>query len=233
MELWIDTSQLDAVEQATRLGILTGVTTNPSIVAASSLEPELLIRQLLEIQPGWVAVQVLTRETEEMIKQARALHAISSRLVIKIPVIQSGLTAIHLLSQEGVPTLATAIFETRQALLAFRAGAHYLAPYLGRVADCGQDPLRLLAEIREIKASYAFSGKVMAAGIRDLSLALNCVSSGVDAMTLPHSVFADFVADSSHTLAALERFEADTASRVPYTQPVSRPTFSSLVPSLP
>ncbi|MFA6915900.1 MAG: transaldolase family protein [Parachlamydiales bacterium] len=209
MEIWIDTANDKFIEKIAELGITTGVTTNPSIASISNYPLEKLISILLQIQDGYVAVQVIADDYEGIVQQAQILHAISPRIVVKIPVIQEGLKAIKALSQRGVNTLATAIFEPSQALLAFLAGANYLAPYLGKIEDLGKDPLEVLEEIQAIKELYGFEGKIMAAGIRGPSLITECAKRGICAVTVPEGVLRNYLDDNTNTLAALLQFSSD------------------------
>lgn len=204
MEIWLDTSNVALVKQS--VGLLDGVTTNPTILSKSKIPPAELIPLLLEAQPGSVAVQVVT---SDIVKEALALASLSYRIVVKIPATQEGYLAIQILSQQGIPTLATALFEPRQALLAFKAGADYLAPYLGRIKDTGADPLAVLGEMESIRQHYGFPGKIMAAGIRDLPTALSCLQLGIGAMTLPDPIFTAFTKDAEPTLLAIDNFSKD------------------------
>lgn len=214
MEIWLDTSNVDLVAHGRKLGIIHGVTTNPTILSLSKLPPQELIAELLEAQNGLVAVQVLSDDLKEMIAQAKNLSAFSSRIIVKIPATQDGIRAIHALSQEGVPTLATAIFEPRQALLAFKAGAHYLAAYLGRIADTGKNPMQVMSEIMAMKLNYGFGGKIMGAGIRELKIAMACVEMGLCAVTLSDKIFNELIEDSVPTLNALDKFAHDWSRSV-------------------
>lgn len=213
MEIWLDTSNVDFVKSVCNLGVLQGVTTNPSIVSLATLCPEDLIDSLLDSQHGLVAVQVLANEAKEMCKQARSLSSISNRIVVKIPVTKEGLRAIYALNQEGIQTLATAIFAPHQALLAFKVGAKYLAPYLGRIADTGSDPIQALEQMRHLKSQYGFNGKIMAAGIRDLATVMACVHMGICAVTLPEKIFQELIEDHQPTLQAVHKFTEDWNGR--------------------
>lgn len=213
MEIWLDTSNVDFVSHASDLRILDGVTTNPSILALSSFSPEELIEKLLDAQKGMVAVQVLSDDVEEMCNEGRMLSAISKRILVKVPATKNGLRAIYALQSEGIPTLATAIFEPQQALLAFKAGASYLAPYLGRIADTGKNPLQVLSQMHSMKLRYGFKGKIMAASIRELPTAINCIEMGICAMTLYDKIFEAFVQDCEPTLQALEKFKEDWSKK--------------------
>lgn len=209
MELWLDTSDVDFVKKASRLGVLHGVTTNPTIAAKSRLSSETLIDKLLKAQSGPVAYQVMGSDTENMYSQGKALAELSKRVIVKIPVTREGLAAIYKLANEGVATLATAIFEPRQAHLAFQAGALYLAPYLGRITDTGGNGLEALGLMQKIKANYRFPGKILAAGIREVEEVLACLEMGIDSITVPEKVFTAFTEDNPQTLHALEKFAQD------------------------
>ena len=178
MEIWLDTSDVNIVTYANGLGFLEGVTTNPTIISLSQISPQELIMRLLEVQSGLVAVQVLSDHANEMYQQAKILSNLSPRILIKIPVTQKGIQALYALNQEGIPTLATAIFELRQALLAFKAGVKYLAPYLGRISDRGANSIEVISQIQLMKVNYGFEGKIMGAGIRDLDTAIACTKIG-------------------------------------------------------
>lgn len=189
MEIRLDTSNKNFVVDASSLGVLQGITTNPTILATSKISPYEVIASLLNAQNGPVAVQVLSNNVEEMCKQAKMLFAISNRILVKIPVTQDGIRAIYALNQEGIPTLATAVFELQQALLAFKAGASYLAPYLGRIADTGKNPIQVISQMHSMKLHYGFEGKIIGAGIRELAVAIACVEIGICAITLTEKIF--------------------------------------------
>lgn len=209
MEIWLDTANENFVAHAAGLGVLHGITTNPTILALSTISPDEVIASLLKLQEGLVAVQVLTDDAMEICRQAKKLFSISNRIIVKIPVTQNGLRAMYALKQEGIPTLATAVFEIQQAFLAFKAGASYLALYLGRIADTGKNPLQVISQIHAMKLRYDFKGKIMGAGIRELSTAMACLEMGVCAATLSEKIFSELVKDCEPTLLALEKFSAD------------------------
>lgn len=213
MEIWLDTANRSIIEKAVGLGtgIVYGVTTNPSIISSESASTplEVLIMDILELHSGPVAVQVIDTDTAGMIRQAKALHAFSSRIIVKIPVTQNGIRAMCALSKEGVLCMATAIFEPRQALLAFKAGARYLAPYLGKIADTGSCPIEVLVYMKMLKENYSFTGEIIAAGVREVSEVISCADVGVKAITLPPTVFEELVSDNKNTQMALEKFSVD------------------------
>lgn len=215
MEIWIDTANEQFIEKISTLGVTTGVTTNPTIAAVSQYPLEKLISILLGIQEGDVAVQVTSSLYEEIVQQAEILHSISPRIIVKIPVIQEGIKAIKHLSRRGIRTLATAIFEPKQALMAFIAGAEYLAPYMGKIEDLGLSSLDALEEMQSIQKHYGFKGKLMAAGIRRPSWIDECAKRGICAVTIPEGVLREYLADNTNTLEALVQFDKDWEKAAP------------------
>lgn len=209
MEIWLDTCNSDTIATACRLGIIDGITTNPSILAAAKEAPEQVIHRLLDIQNGPVAVQVTTDDADEMVKEAIAWHNLSERIIIKIPVIQEGLAAIRTLTQEGVPIMATAVFQPNQALLAAIAGAAYVAPYVCRMFDEGIEAYEALETMAAIYRRYNFKTKILAAALRTTDQITACASMGLAAVTLKSSLFAELVADDKATCKALRAFSED------------------------
>lgn len=213
MEIWLDTSNVDVALYANEFGLFQGVTTNPTLLSLSKICPQELMSKLLAAQQGPVAIQVLSGDADEICRQAKILAAFSSRILVKIPATQSGIKAIYALNQEGISTLATSVFELQQALLAFKAGARYLAPYLGRIADTGKNPFEVVSKMQSMKLHYGFEGKIMGAGIRELTMAMGCIEIGLCAMTLPEKVFMEFVQDNEPTLRSVEKFSQDWSRR--------------------
>ncbi len=206
MEIWLDSSNFDLVGKAYELGFLHGVTTNPSIVAASGYSLEDLLERLLDLQDGPIAIQVVADDEKEMIRQAELITAHSPRVIIKIPVNEAGLHTMSKLTAKNIPVMATAIFEPYQALLAFKIGAHYLAPYVGKMDDVGLDPEKVLTSILKMKTNYGFEGKIIAAGVRDIHTVSTCLELGIDAITLKSQLFDDLFADHTATKEALALF---------------------------
>ncbi|OHX13373.1 hypothetical protein BI347_07505 [Chromobacterium sphagni] len=207
MKIWLDTIDFDAIKDAQALGILAGVTTNPSILGAAASCVEDIIATLLEIQHGQVAVQVISNEMPGMLRQARALAAISPRMVVKIPAINDGFKAISILEKEGVATLATTIFETRQIVLAAMAGASYAAPYVNRIEASTGNAFALLQESQAILEKHRYRTAIMAAAIKSTDQFLRCAQIGVGAITLPPSVYQGLFASSQDIDDSLLRFE--------------------------
>lgn len=209
MEIWLDTCNSETIATACRLGIIDGITTNPSILASAKENPHQTIHHLLDIQSGPVTVQVTADDADGMVKEAMSWRYLSDRLIIKIPVIQEGLAAIRILVQEGIPTMATAVFQPNQALLAAIAGAEYVAPYVCRMFDEGIDAYVALETIAAIYKRYSFKTKILAAALRTTDQITACASMGLDAVTLKSSLFAEFIADDKATCKALRAFSED------------------------
>lgn len=213
MEIWLDTCDSKVIEQANHLGIIYGVTTNPSILAAAKDDHNQVIQRLLDIQDGPLAVQVTAFDADEMIHQGMALHVISDRIIVKIPVIQEGLVAIKSLVQEGVSVMATAVFQCNQALLAALAGADYVAPYLSRMFDEGIDAYASLDSMVTIYKNYQFKTKILAAALRTTDQITACASAGVAAVTLKSTLYSQFVANEQATMNSLRAFAQEWEAR--------------------
>lgn len=213
MDVWLDTCDSKTIELAKKLGILYGVTTNPSLLAAESEDLEHVINRLLDDQDGPLAVQVTADRTDEMIRQAIALHTFSDRIIVKIPVIREGLAAMKELKEQEIPFLATAVFHPNQAILAALAGADFVAPYLCRMFDAGIDAYASLQTILTIYEKYKFKTKVLVAALRTPDQITACAASGVTAVTMKSSLFTQFISDDSTVLASLRGFSEDWAAR--------------------
>ena len=191
------------------------MTTNPSIVAACGQPLHDLVKEILAMQQGPLAVQVIASDTKGMLQQAHALWNYSKRLIIKVPVTEAGLACMHQLKQSGIPIMATAVFEPQQALLAFKVGARYLAPYIGRIRDQGHDPRTVLEQIRQIKHHYTFDCKILGAGLRTQDDVTLCATLGLCAVTLPEKVFNPLFQPSEGLNKALTDFNKDWQRALP------------------
>lgn len=187
MELYLDTSDVDAVKALARIFPLAGVTTNPSIVAAGNQTLEVLLPQLQEATGGQgrLFAQVMATTAEGMVSDARKLRAIISNIVVKVPVTAEGLAAIKLLKEEGIPTLGTAVYGAAQGLLAALAGAEYVAPYVNRMDAQGGDGIRTVTDLQTLLKMHAPHAKVLAASFKTPRQALDCLLAGCEAITLP------------------------------------------------
>lgn len=205
MDIWLDTTDIKTIALGSKLGILEGVTTNPSLIAESGKALEEVLRDILKTQSGPVTAQVTAVDHSNIVEQAETLHDFSDRIIVKIPVTQEGLKAMHSLSHLEIPIMATAIVTPYQALFACHAGAHYLAPYYSRMPK-GVDALE---EILLFLDRYAFETKLLVASLKTEEHIEDCFQLGVDAITLKKELFQTFIADQSGTFEALDRFSSD------------------------
>ena len=189
MKFFIDTANLDEIEEAYSLGILDGVTTNPSLMAKEGITGADNITNhyiaICNIVDGDVSAEVISTELEGMIAEGEKLAQLHSNIVVKIPMIPEGIKAIRYFSQKGIKTNCTLVFSAGQALLAAKAGATYISPFLGRLDDVSTDGLNLIAQIRLIYDNYGFETEILAASIRHPMHIINCAEIGADVMTGP------------------------------------------------
>lgn len=209
MEIWLDTINIPSVKKAKSLGILNGVTTNPSLLSGAKSPLKEVLIELLTHQEGPITAQVVASDCDEIVKQALALVEISRRIIVKIPFSVEGLKAIDILSHQGIVTMATVIFTPQQALLAAKAGAQYIAPYLGRMEANGIDPWNTLETMLKIYKNYEFSTKILAASIRDVSQVIRCAEMGVHAVTLKDQVFEQLLETDPMTHQGISQFAVD------------------------
>lgn len=209
MEIWLDTTDLKTIANAHELEILYGVTTNPSLLSTTPDRHEELLDAILNTQEGPVAVQVVGDSPYELLEQAHKLYKFSTRFIIKIPVAEESLPAMQILSEEGIPFMATAIFEPYQAYLALKLGAKYLAPYYGRIAEGGKDPLKILQAIMQIRKNYELDGKILVAGLKSLDQFSLCLEAGCEAATLKKPLYDEFIHTHPLTKKAQEEFKKD------------------------
>lgn len=210
MELWLDTLDADAISKARQLGLLHGVTTNPSLISASKKNLESVLEDLLDLQPGPVAVQLTSEFTAGQVMQAQRLFGFSRRLIIKVPVTKDGLQTIHELKKANIPAMATAIVHPRQALVAALAGATYLAPYVRGINDfVGLDPVSVLQQMQRILNNYSLPVKILAASLRSSDDVVLCAGLGIAAVTLKSVVFGELISEAEATRHFLDRFATD------------------------
>ncbi|ADQ81235.1 fructose-6-phosphate aldolase [Riemerella anatipestifer] len=189
MKFFIDTANLEQIKEAKNLGILDGVTTNPSLMAKEGIQGKEAIinhyKTICELVDGDISAEVLSTTYEEMIKEGEELVAIHPNIVVKIPMIKDGIKAIKYFSDKGIKTNCTLIFSAGQALLAAKAGATYVSPFLGRLDDISTDGLNLIEEIRTIYDNYMFETEILAASIRHSMHIIDCAKIGADVITSP------------------------------------------------
>ena len=191
MKFFIDTANLDDIAEAEALGVLDGVTTNPSLMAKEGITGEESILnhyvKICEIVEGDVSAEVISTDFEGMVKEGEALAELHDQIVIKLPMIKDGVKACKYFSDKGIKTNVTLVFSPGQALLAAKAGATYVSPFIGRLDDISTDGLNLIAEIRQIFDNYAFETQILAASIRHTMHVIDCAKLGADVMTGPLS----------------------------------------------
>jgi len=193
MKLFIDTANLDEIREAASWGILDGCTTNPSLIAREGRDFAETIHEICEIVKGPVSAEVVAQDAEGMLKEARLLRQVHEHVVVKVPMSHEGLKATRVLADEGTPVNVTLIFSSAQALLAAKAGAAYVSPFIGRIDDTGHDGIATLADIIQVFDNYFFSTEVLAASIRHQKHAYESMRLGSHVATMPYKVLAKMV----------------------------------------
>ena len=212
MKFFIDTANLDQIQEAQDLGILDGVTTNPSLMAKEGIAGESNVinhyKKICEIVDGDVSAEVISTDFEGIIKEGEALAKLHKNIVVKVPMIKDGVKAIKYFSDKGIKTNCTLIFSAGQALLAAKAGATYVSPFIGRLDDISTDGIDLIAQIREIYDNYMFGTEILAASVRHPMHIIQCAEIGADVMTGPLSAITALL---NHPLtdSGLAKFLAD------------------------
>ena len=212
MKFFIDTANLDQIREAQDLGILDGVTTNPSLMAKEGITGHDNIMKhyvdICNIVNGDVSAEVISTDFEGMVKEGEALAELHDQIVIKLPMIKDGVKACKYFTEKGIKTNVTLVFSPGQALLAAKAGATYVSPFIGRLDDISTDGLNLIAEIRQIYDNYGFGTQILAASVRHTMHVIDCAKIGADVMTGPLSSIAGLL---KHPLTdiGLEKFLAD------------------------
>ena len=191
MKFFIDTANLEEIKEAQSLGILDGVTTNPSLMAKEGISGEKDILNhyvnICNLVKGDVSAEVISVDFEGIVKEGEKLASLHSQIVVKVPMIEEGVKALRYFSDKGIKTNCTLIFSAGQALLAAKAGATYVSPFIGRLDDVSTDGLNLISEIRDIYDNYAYETEILAASIRHTMHIINCAKIGADVMTGPIS----------------------------------------------
>ncbi|MBU5451064.1 fructose-6-phosphate aldolase [Acetivibrio sp. MSJd-27] len=208
MKLFIDTANVDDIRAANDLGVICGVTTNPSLIAKEGKVFADVVKEITQIVDGPVSAEVISLEAPKMVEEARELVKIHKNIVIKIPMCLEGLKAVKILASEGIRTNVTLIFSAAQALLAARAGASYVSPFLGRLDDIGQPGIALIKDIAEIFMLHGIETEIIAASIRNPIHVLDAAKAGCDIATVPYSVIKQMVGHPL-TTAGIDRFLKD------------------------
>ncbi len=188
MKFFIDTASIDEIKEAHSLGILDGVTTNPSLVAKEGRNFRQLLDEILAIVDGPVSAEVVSVEVDGIIKEGRELSRIHPNIVVKVPLIVDGIKAVKVLSEEGVKTNVTLCFSATQALIAAKAGATYISPFVGRIDDISTDGMQLIEQIVTIYDNYGYPTEVLAASIRHPLHVVQAAMAGADVATIPFKI---------------------------------------------
>ncbi|NVK29109.1 MAG: fructose-6-phosphate aldolase [Flavobacteriia bacterium] len=214
MKFFIDTANLDQIREAQDLGVLDGVTTNPSLMAKEGISGEENVinhyKAICEIVDGDVSAEVISTDYEGIIKEGMALADLNPKIVVKVPMIKDGVKALKYFSDQGIKTNCTLVFSAGQALLAAKAGATYVSPFIGRLDDISTDGLDLIEKIRVIYDNYGYETQILAASVRHPMHIIECAEIGADVMTGPLSAITALL---KHPLTdiGLEKFLADHA----------------------
>jgi len=211
MKFFIDTADVKEIREAHDLGLVDGVTTNPSLIAKSGRKFKDVIKEIVTIVDGPISAEVISLDAPGMIKEAKELVKIHKNIVIKVPMTPEGLKATKTLSEKGVKVNVTLIFTPMQALLAAKAGATYVSPFVGRLDDISQDGMGIIEEIRTIFDNYGYTAEIIVASVRNPIHVLNSALIGADIATIPYSVIMQ-LAKHPLTDAGIKKFLADWES---------------------
>jgi transaldolase len=208
VKLYIDTANVEEIKRAKELVQLDGATTNPTLIARVGHKPEKVYREICALIDGPVNTEVTSETVEGMLEEAMHLRKIAKNVTIKIPITSAGLQTVRILSARRIPTTVTLVFSATQALLAARAGANYICPFVGRLDDTGVDGMQVVRDIVEIYSRYKISTQVVVASVRNTDHVLRSALYGADAVTIPYRLFDEML---THPLtdAGIEKFRAD------------------------
>lgn len=210
MKFFIDTANVEEIRKANDMGVICGVTTNPSLIAKEGRDFQEVMKEITSIVDGPISgeVKATTVDAEGMIKEGREIAAVHKNMVVKIPMTQEGLKAVKILSKEGIKTNVTLIFSANQALLAAEAGAAYVSPFLGRLDDISQPGIELVRTIAEIFDIYGYETEIIAASVRNPIHVTECALAGADIATVPYKIIEQMI---KHPLTdhGIEKFKKD------------------------
>ena len=212
MKLFLDTANQAEVEQAVAMGVISGVTTNPSLVAKEGGDYIERVKYFCELVGGPISVEVLSSDAEGMLREARELAALHENIVIKLPITAESLGVMKQLKAEGIKTNATLCFSANQAILAARAGASFVSPFVGRLNDIGQEGMTLIEEIRTIYDDYGYDTEIIVASVRSPRQVTDAAIIGADIATIPFKILQQMVSHPQTDLG-IAKFEADWAGR--------------------
>jgi transaldolase len=210
MKFFLDTANVEHIKEANRMGVICGVTTNPSLIAKEGRDFNEAIKEITEIVDGPISGEVVSEDAEGMIREGREIAAIHENMIVKIPMTVEGLAATKVLASEGIKTNVTLIFSVTQALLAANAGATYVSPFLGRLDDISMDGMQLVRDIAEIFDIHSIDTKIIAASVRNPIHVIQAAQAGADIATVPHGLVMQ-MAKHPLTDQGLDKFKADWA----------------------
>ncbi len=208
MKIFLDTANIEQIRNGMKLGLVDGVTTNPTLISKENAKFEERIVEICEAVKGPVSAEVIATDFDNMLSQARELASLNEHVVVKIPMTPDGIRAVKALSEEGIKTNVTLIFSSLQGLLAAKAGATYVSPFVGRLDDVGNDGMQLVAELSEIFGNYGFATEIIVASVRHPIHVLQAAMIGADIVTIPYEVLLRLF---NHPLTdnGLKRFQND------------------------
>ena len=193
MKIFLDSANLPSIKKYNDMGLVDGITTNPTLLSKEKEDPADLMREIVRTVGGPVSLEVVGTKTEEMVEEAHRLMKYGQNVVVKIPMVSDGLRAIRQLTVDGIPTNVTLVFSSNQAILAAKAGASYVSPFIGRLDDTGQDGMSLIREIVQIFRNYDFNTEVLVASIRHPLHVIEAGKIGAEVVTLPPDILAKMI----------------------------------------
>ena len=208
MKFFLDTANIDEIKRINDLGLCDGVTTNPSIIKKEGKDFETVVKEIASIVDGPVSAEVTSYTYEEMVEEAKKLAAWKENIVVKIPMTEDGLKAINTLSKEGIKTNCTLIFSVSQGIMAMKAGATYISPFMGRIDDMGESGKKLIENLRKIIDIYGYDSEIIAASIRHINHLEQAALAGSHIATIPGSIFEKLWTHPL-TTAGIESFKKD------------------------
>ena len=208
MKIFLDTANISAIKMYNDMGLVDGITTNPSLMAKEGRDPQKVMEEIVRIIKGDVSLEVLSLETNGMLEEGRRLRKYGNNVIVKCPLTPDGLKACKILTSENIPVNVTLCFSVNQAILAAKAGAKYVSPFIGRLDDNGQDGMNLIKEIRQVFDNYKFSTQILVASVRHPMHVVEAAKIGADVVTLPPDILGKML---KHPLTdiGLKNFLAD------------------------
>ncbi len=193
MKIFLDTANTSEIREAAALGLIDGVTTNPTLMAKEKRDPQEVLKEICSVVSGPVSAEVISLDSGGMVEEAARLSRIAGNIVIKVPLIKEGLKAVGILSKKGIKTNVTLCFSPTQALLAAKAGADYISPFIGRLDDVSQEGIGLIKDIKQIYGNYGFKTQIIVASVRNPVHVAEAAKIGADIATIPYAVIEQLI----------------------------------------